>query len=118
MKQGIVSIRNEDGTQWLCLDEMWSSVRSAAWPFNYSHFLKLQGEAPTSTRENSPDNGFFGLMNLRFHELNEEQIKEQIKKAEKIYADWAAEEDWADNFNSGDDLVDQVAWKDHDGREY
>ncbi len=115
MKQGIISIRNEDGTQWLCLDEQWSGVKSAAWPFNYSHFIKLQGEAPTSTKNNSPDNGFFGLMNLRFHELNAEELKAQIVKAEAIYADWAAQE--AEEFMD-EDREDQVAWNNHGGREY
>lgn len=115
MKQGLISIRNEDGTQYLCLDEQWSGVRSAAWPFNYTHFIRLQEESPASTRSNSPDNGFFGLMNLKFIELDEVQIKEQIGKAEAIYADWAAQE--AEEFMD-DDREDQVAWRDHGGREY
>lgn len=115
MKQGIISIRNEDGTQWMCLDGLWSGVKSAAWPFNYSHFERLKEAAPASTKNNSPDNGFFGLMNLRFHELNAEELKAQIVKAEAIYADWAAQE--AEEFMD-EDHEDQVAWNEHGGREY
>jgi len=68
MTQGLISIRNEDGTQWYVGEGMWSPQKFEATPFPQNVYLDLQTKVEASTRNNSPDNGFFGLMNLTWHE--------------------------------------------------
>lgn len=68
MTQGLISIRNEDGTQWYVGEGMWSPQKFEATPFPQNVYRDLQTQVEASTRNNSPDNGFFGLMNLTWHE--------------------------------------------------
>lgn len=89
--QGLISIRNEDGTQWLGSAGMWCTTRRGARPYNKTHFEKLQADATATKRNNSPDNGFFGLMNLRFHEISDELAQAQNMVADKFDAEMAAE---------------------------
>ena len=87
MEQGLISIRNEDGTQWLGSGGMWATLRRGGRPFNRSHFEKLKSEAPATMARNSPDNGYFGYMNLTWHPLTDEQAAEQNQKADQFDAE-------------------------------
>ena len=65
---GIVSMRNEDGTQYAVLVEgvlCWGD-RSEATLISHQVF-DIMVEKQESTRTNDcPDNGFFGIYNLKF----------------------------------------------------
>lgn len=89
---GLISIRNEDGTQWLGSSGMWCSTRKGARPFNRSHFERLQREAPWARSRCSPDTGYFGLMNLTFHELTDEQVAAQISSADTFDEEMAEQD--------------------------
>ena len=68
MRVGLISIRNEDGTQWRTKDGAWSPRRVDAHRFAWEVFEGLRGTVEESKRNDCPDNGFFGLWNLTFHQ--------------------------------------------------
>lgn len=70
-KLGYVSIRNEDGTQWLCDIcgiECWTPDYSERCAVSVATFERLQSEVEASKRNDCPDNGFFGMWNLTWHD--------------------------------------------------
>lgn len=81
---GYVSIRNEDGTSYLGVYDMWGpySFRVAV---TEDKFKELQAKAPNTTRNNCPDNGYFGLMNLKFIPCSKEDGELQTAKAMEEY---------------------------------
>ena len=68
--KGYISIHNEDGTQWLEFAgdgfRSWSS-RQDRQEFSYEIFEQLETEVESSKKNDCPDNGFFGLWNLKWH---------------------------------------------------
>lgn len=82
---GLISIRNEDGTQWLIDSqgvECWTQDKTEAGSFPFSKFVELSDKVATSMQNDCPDNGFFGYWNLTFHEGMQIPVKtsEQIEK--------------------------------------
>jgi len=71
---GFITIRNEDGTQWWSAPNSWGPrcFRRAAPLSEYEH---LEARVEETTKNNCPDNGFFGLMNLAFHPCTEAEAK-------------------------------------------
>lgn len=97
MRFGFISIRNEDGTQWLSSHHMWSpfAYRRA---FTFELFEQLEREAPESKKNDCPDNGFFGMWNLTFHDCSEETALAQNMTVDALDA-----EEEADFRNAFDD---------------
>lgn len=67
MTLGIISMRNEDGTQWLENVEgtfQWTDERRYATPF--PEFVKdaIIADAPERNKNDCPDNGFFGVYSV------------------------------------------------------
>ena len=73
-QMGFVTIRNEDGTQWWSSAGMWGhKTFRRAMPIE--EFERIKAYAPETTKNNSPDNGYYGLMNLTFHPCTDEEAK-------------------------------------------
>lgn len=89
---GFVTIRNEDGTQWWSTHGMWGpkSFRRA---MIRTEFERIQAYAPETTKNNSPDNGYYGLMNLKFHPCTAEEAIAADDVATKLEDEEAAQYD-------------------------
>lgn len=98
---GFVSIRNEDGTAWADGHGQWGPYAGRR-PLMYAEFLVLLARKEETTKNNSPDNGFFGLMNLKFTPCSTEAANIQIEAADSF--DEAATIDDADDPTSVDML--------------
>lgn len=69
MAKGFVSMRNEDGTQWAVLVEgilCWTEDRSEATLIDEVVFRVLETNQESTRERDCPDNGFFGVYNLKF----------------------------------------------------
>ena len=73
MSTGYVSMRNEDGTQFLEL-----AMGQCSWSDNFGDraivskdiFDSINSGVADSRVNDCPDNGFFGIYNLTFHEVS------------------------------------------------
>lgn len=88
---GFVSIRNEDGTQYADGRGMWGDARGKR-AIMYIEFQVLEIQKAKSTENNSPDNGFFGLMNLKFHPCTPFDAEEQNQLADQFDRQMEAED--------------------------
>lgn len=71
-KLGIVSMRNEDGTQYLVNVEgnfCWTPDRREATPVPREVAISIESTQVESRRNDCPDNGFLGIYNLKFREI-------------------------------------------------
>src|SRR5690606_25361523 len=80
---GFVSIRNEDGTQWYSTAGMWGP-KKARRPIMYVEYQVLEVKKQQSIKDNSPDNGYFGLMNLKFWPCSKEEAIAAEESANKF----------------------------------
>lgn len=71
MEMGIVSMRNEDGTQWYMGDGAWSPARREAVSMTRVDFEREFTEKALrdSRRNDCPDNGFMGIYELSFRPI-------------------------------------------------
>lgn len=70
---GYISMRNQDGTQYFCEDEFgqgWGEYRFRT-QVSYARFLGMEAGAEASRERDNPDNGFYGLYNLKFTPLGQ-----------------------------------------------
>jgi len=95
MDLGFISIRNEDGTQWYGTSQQWGP-RSGRRAWLGYVFKQLEEQVSGSIKNNSPDNGYFGLMNLTWHPCTDEEAAEATKKADAYDAECAAEDELFD----------------------
>lgn len=67
--RGYISMRNEDGTQYYCEIEgiaCWSDDYSDRQLFTRDVYERLEAKQEETRRRDCPDNGFYGVYNLRF----------------------------------------------------
>ena len=70
-------MRNEDGMSWL-MDggKCWSDIYDAG-QFSMEQFQEITDNVAESRRNDCPDNGFFGIYNLTYHEGRVPPMKTQ-----------------------------------------
>lgn len=92
MTLGFISQRNEDGTQWLGADNQWGDYK-----YRRAHppkvFADLDAKKMASRRNDCPDNGFFGIYNLRWTPCTTEEAHEAEIIADAAEREEAAEAD-------------------------
>ena len=67
-----VSMRNEDGTQWACIEHgmiCWSEDFRDASKISKEVFAVIESTVEESKVRDCPDNGFFGIYNLAWQPL-------------------------------------------------
>lgn len=115
---GFISKRNEDGTSWLTLvegTECWGPRRGRR-AFPISKFRELEGQVESSKKNDCPDNGFFGLWNLTWHECTQDEAHEQEIMADAFAREEAEEmEEQIAELEAMEDDIDH--WGDDD-RDY
>lgn len=74
---GFISIRNEEGTQWVNNESEWSTKKFRR-AHTYTTFEKLQEMVEDSKRKR----GFLGFWNLTFHPCTQEEAHEQELNAD------------------------------------
>lgn len=95
-RQGFVSIRNEDGTQWHDGFGFQDGYRYRR-AMTEAEFKKIEATVEDSKRNDNPDDGFFGLWNLTFTPCSDEEALAQRLAAERAEAEEEREHDpWDD----------------------
>lgn len=72
MAKGFVTMRNEDGTQYAAIEFgniQWVESKRDATLISREVFAIMQAEQENTRKRDCPDNGFFGVYNLKFHEV-------------------------------------------------
>jgi hypothetical protein len=72
MAKGFVTMRNEDGTQYAAIEFgniQWVDSKRDATLLSREVFAIMQAEQENTRKHDCPDNGFFGVYNLKFHEV-------------------------------------------------
>jgi hypothetical protein len=70
MTKGYVTMRNEDGTQYAAIafgDIQWVDYKSGASLVSKEVFDIMEAAQADTRKRDCPDNGFFGVYNLKFH---------------------------------------------------
>jgi hypothetical protein len=70
MAKGYVTMRNEDGTQYAIIaggTVYWSECKRNASLISSEVFAIMEAAQEDTRKRDCPDNGFFGVYNLRFH---------------------------------------------------
>ncbi len=94
MDKGFISIRNEDGTQWLARDgESWANTPSLRVAHDREVFARHLGRVEASKQRDCPDNGFFGLWNLTWTDATPEQVAQADASAREAEAAMEAEDE-------------------------
>jgi hypothetical protein len=71
MAKGFVTMRNEDGTQYAAIAYggiQWVERKRDATLIDRAVFAAMEAAQEDTRKRDCPDNGFFGVYNLRFHE--------------------------------------------------
>jgi hypothetical protein len=66
---GYVTMRNQDGTQWAAIrfgDIVWEESKRAATPISRQVFDIMEATQENTRKRDCPDNGFYGVYNLKF----------------------------------------------------
>ena len=72
MAKGFVTMRNEDGTQYAAIEFgniQWVDRKRDATLISREVFAIMQSAQDDTRKRDCPDNGFFGIYNLKFHEV-------------------------------------------------
>ena len=72
MAKGYVTMRNEDGTQYASIafgGIQWVDRKRDATLISREVFSVMEASQESTRNHDCPDNGFFGVYNLRFHEV-------------------------------------------------
>jgi hypothetical protein len=67
---GYVTMRNEDGTQYAAImfgNVQWVECKRDATKISREVFAVMEAAQEDTRKRDCPDNGFFGVYNLRFH---------------------------------------------------
>ena len=70
MTKGFVTMRNEDGTQYVAIDFggiQWVESKRDATLISREVFALMQEAVEDTRKRDCPDNGFFGVYQLSFH---------------------------------------------------
>ena len=70
MAKGFVTMRNEDGTQYAAIlfgEIQWVESKRDATLISRVVFDAMQSAQEDTRKRDCPDNGFFGVYNLKFH---------------------------------------------------
>ena len=70
MEVGYVTMRNEDGTQYAAIMRgtvQWVESKRSATKISRVVFDAMQAAQEDTRKRDCPDNGFFGVYNLKFH---------------------------------------------------
>jgi hypothetical protein len=69
-ERGYVTMRNEDGTQYAAItfgNVQWVGSKREATLISREVFNVMEAGQEDTRKRDCPDNGFFGVYNLRFH---------------------------------------------------
>ena len=72
MAKGFVTMRNEDGTQYAAIERgniQWVDSKRDATLISREVFAIMEFAQEDTRKHDCPDNGFFGVYNLKFHEV-------------------------------------------------
>jgi len=72
MAKGFVTMRNEDGTQYAAIARgniQWVESKRDATLISREVFAIMESTQEDTRKRDCPDNGFFGVYNLKFHEV-------------------------------------------------
>ena len=72
MTKGFVTMRNEDGTQYAAIEFgniQWVGSKCDATLISREVFEIMESAQDNTRKRDCPDNGFFGVYNLKFHEV-------------------------------------------------
>jgi len=72
MAKGFVTMRNEDGTQYAAIERgniQWVDSKRDATLISCEVFAIMESAQEDTRKRDCPDNGFFGVYNLKFHEV-------------------------------------------------
>lgn len=72
MAKGYVTMRNEDGTQYAAIIEggiQWVDRKRDASLISHEVYRIMEAAQEDTRKRDCPDNGFFGVYNLKFHPL-------------------------------------------------
>jgi len=72
MAKGFVTMRNEDGTQYAAImfgNIQWVECQREATAISREVFDLMVQQQESTRKGDCPDNGFFGVYNLKFHEV-------------------------------------------------
>jgi len=72
MAKGFVTMRNEDGTQYATIafgSIQWVDRKNDATPISRQVFDIMEENQANTRKNDCPDNGFFGVYNVKFHPL-------------------------------------------------
>lgn len=72
MTKGFVTMRNEDGTQYAAIEFgniQWVGSKRDATLISREVFEIMESTQDNTRKRDCPDNGFFGVYNLKFHEV-------------------------------------------------
>lgn len=72
MAKGYITMRNEDGTHYAAImfgAIQWVDHKRDATLLSHEVFKIMESEQENTRKYDCPDNGFFGVYNLKFHEV-------------------------------------------------